>query len=120
MLQAAKVHAAVAAAAISTIPLWWCIACPTIAGLAAPLVINYLCYFAALLIIKLLKVPKDQQATYLCAPLSLRLAKQCTRVSTNLLSSWVSKRSMGAMQVGVAGRRSGPVHGLGLAHLCLL
>lgn len=51
--------AALAVALASQVPLWWCIACPTILGLLAPLIFNYGLAAAAEQVCTALELPAE-------------------------------------------------------------
>lgn len=52
---------------LDKLPVWWCIACPVVAGLAVPLAINVLTYLLAVFICRILHLKQDSQALVLCA-----------------------------------------------------
>eukprot|EP00892_Ulva_mutabilis_P008015 jgi/Ulvmu1/5586/UM023_0123.1 len=45
------------------LPLWWCIACPTVASVLFPVMINLGCWWLAQVICKVFHVPKDTVGT---------------------------------------------------------
>jgi len=65
----------------SGIPLWFCIACPTVLGFALPLLANVACYWIALRICKAFGVPEDKEVVVLWASVLVALV-------LSLASAW--------------------------------
>jgi hypothetical protein len=49
------------------LPLWWCIACPAVAGTAVPIILNCAAYLLGLAICRILHLSKTTQTIVLCA-----------------------------------------------------